>query len=97
MWAQFAALLPQHPDVDPVQAVLADLGYTGVIPANGPPAPVHVGERWVVERTHNWLNTFSILRRCTEQPASLVVTQQLVRAAFHDFRWPLQSTTRRLP
>ena len=71
------------------------------------PAPGHVGERWVVERTHSWLNAFGKLRRCTERraavvdlylflAASIVVIQQLLRAAFHTFRWPTRSTTRRL-
>jgi transposase len=91
----------------PVQAVLADVGCTGVIPPTGDPAPGHVRERWVVERTHSWLNAFVKLRRCTERTAhvvnlylflaaSIVVIQQLLRAAFHPFRWPARSSTRRL-
>jgi transposase len=103
--------LPVHLDRGylgaPVQAVLADVGCTGVLPPTGAAAPGHVGERWVVERTHSWLNAFGKLRRCTERhaavvemylflAASIVVTQQLLRAAFHDFRWPTRTTTRRL-
>jgi hypothetical protein len=56
-----------------------------------------------VERTHSWLNAFGRLRRCPEQraavidlylylAASIVVTQQLLRAAFLTFRWPTRST-----
>ncbi len=91
----------------PVQAVLTEVGCTGVIPPAGPPAPEHVGERWVVERTHSWLNAFGRLRRCPERrlavvdlylflAASIVVIQQLLRAACHAFRWPTRVTTRRL-
>jgi transposase len=91
----------------PVQAVLAEMGCTGVIPPIGDPAPGHVGARWVVERTHSWLNTFGRLRRCPERraavvdlylflAATIVVIQQLLRAAFPTFRWPTRSTTRRL-
>lgn len=90
-----------------VQAVLAEMGCVGVIPPPGDPAPGHVGERWVVERTHSWLNAFGRLRRCPERraavvelylflAASIIVIQQLLRTAFHDFRWPTRSTTRRL-
>lgn len=91
----------------PVQTVLADLGYTSVIPPIGEPAPGHVGTRWVVERTHSWLNDFGRLRRCPERSAavvdlylflaaSIIVIQQLLRAASQSFRWSTRTTTRRL-
>jgi transposase len=91
----------------PAQAVLAELGCTGVIPPAGPPAAEAVGERWVGERTHSWLNDFGRVRRCPERSAAVVdlylflgatiiVIRQLLRAAFHDFRWPTRTTTRRL-
>lgn len=90
-----------------VQAVLEELGCVGVIPPPGAPAPGHVGERWVVERTHSWLNAFGRLRRCPERraavvdlylflAASIIVIQQLLRAAFQTYRWPTRSITRRL-
>ena len=90
-----------------VQAVLADLSCVGVIPPPGDPAPGHIGERWVVERTHSWLNAFGRLRRCPERQAivvnlylflaaTIIVIQQLRRAAFQTYRWPTRSTTRRL-
>lgn len=103
--------LPVHLDRGYVgprgQAVLEELGCVGVIPPPGNPAPGHVGERWVVERTHSWLNTFGRLRRCPERraavtqfylflAASIIVIQQLLRAAVHDFRWATRATTRRL-
>jgi transposase len=92
----------------PVQAVLAERGCVGVLPATGGSAAGSVGERWVVERTHSWLNHFGRLRRCLERraavvdlylflAAAIIVIRLLLRAAFHDFRWPTRSTTRRLP
>ena len=91
-----------------VQAVLADRGCVGVLPASGKPTAGSVGERWVVERTHSWLNDFGRLRRCPERraavvhlylflAATIIVIRLLLRAAFHTFRWPTRSTTRRLP
>jgi hypothetical protein len=61
----------------------------------------------VVERTHSWRNAFDRLRRRPERSgqvvdlelflaASIIVIQQLLRAAFHDLRWPTRSTTGRL-
>ena len=60
-----------------------------------------------MERTHSWLNDFGRLRRCPERSAAvvdlylflaatIVVIQQVLRAAFQTFRWPTRSTTRRL-
>jgi transposase len=90
-----------------VQATLAARGCVGVLPATGGPAAGSVGERWVVERTHSWLNAFGRLRRCPERSAAVVdlylflaatiiVIQQLLRAAVHTYRWPTRPTTRRL-
>lgn len=90
-----------------VQATLAERGCVGVIPTTGGSAAGSVGARWVVERTHSWLNDFGRLRRCPERravvmdlylflAAAIIVIRMLLRAAFHDFRWPTRSTTRRL-
>ncbi len=90
-----------------VQATLADRGCVGVLPVTGSPVAGSVGERWVVERTHSWLNAFGRLRRCPERraavvdlylflAATIVVIRMLLRAAFQTFRWHTRSTTRRL-
>lgn len=91
-----------------VQMTLAEHGCVGVLPATGKPAAGSVGERWVVERTHSWLNGFGRLRRCPERraavvqrylflAATIIVIRMLLRAACQDFRWPMRSTARRLP
>ena len=73
----------------------------------GVPAPIQAGARWVVERTHSWMNGYGKLRRCTEKraavvdfylflAAALVVIRQLIQRARRRYRWPSRPTTRRL-
>jgi IS5 family transposase len=89
------------------RALLAALGFDGAIARKGVPAPVQAGSRWVVERTHQWMNGYGKLRRCTEklQPivdfylflaAALVVLRQLIQRARLRYRWPTRPTSRRL-
>jgi transposase len=92
---------------DVTRALLGTLGFTGEIARKGVPAPVQVGQRWVVERTHAWMNGFGKLRRCTEKTrpvvelylflaAAIVVTRCLIQRARSRYRWPDRPTTRRL-
>lgn len=94
-------------DGDPTRALLVHLGLDGVIPSKGVPAPIQAGCRWVVERTHSWMNGFGKLRRCCEKrrstvefylflAAALVVIRQLIQRARRKFRWATRPTTRRL-
>ncbi len=89
------------------RALLAELGVAGEIARQGLPAPVQVGKRWVVERTHAWMNGFGKLRRCTEKTrrvvdfylflaAAFVVTRCLIQRARTRYRWSGRPTTRRL-
>ena len=91
----------------PTCRVLATLGITGLIAQKGIPAPMQVGRRWVVERTHSWMNGFGKLRRCTERTgivvdfylflaAAFVTTRRLINEARTRYRWPTRPTTRRL-
>ena len=91
----------------PTAALLAELGFGGMIARQGVPAPVQAGTRWVVERTHAWMNGYGKLRRCTERcrpvvdfylflAAALVVLRQLIQRARLRYRWPGRPTTRRL-
>jgi hypothetical protein len=91
----------------PTRALLAELGFDGALARQGVPAPLQAGSRWVVERTHSWLNGYGKLRRCTEQlqrgvdfslflAATLVVLRQLSQRARLRYRWPSRPTTRRL-
>jgi hypothetical protein len=87
--------------------VLTGLALTGVIARKGVPAPLQVGKRWVVERTHAWMNGYGKLRRCTERnglvvdlylflAAAFVITRRLIQRARKRYRWDTQPTTRRL-
>jgi len=91
----------------PTHALLHALDLTGAIARKGVPAPLQAGQRWVVERTHAWMNGYGKLRRCTERrgvvvgfylllAAAFVVTRCLIREARTRYRWPARPTTRRL-
>ncbi|MEV7872752.1 IS5/IS1182 family transposase, partial [Streptomyces sp. NPDC088124] len=88
-------------------ALLRELGFTGAIARKGVPAPIQAGKRWVVERTHSWMNSYGKLRRCTEKnstvvefylhlAAALVTLRMLIRHATIHYRWDQRPTTRRL-
>lgn len=92
---------------EPTRALLEELGFDGAIARKGVPSPVQAGARWVVERTHSWMNGYGKLRRCTEKTkavvdfylflaAALVVVRQLIQQARHRYRWPGRPSTRRL-
>jgi len=94
-------------DGGPTRALLDALGFDGAIARKGVPAPVQAGARWVVERTHQWMNGFGKLRRCTEKlrpvvdfylflAAALVVLRQLIQRARLRYRWHSRPTSRRL-
>ena len=89
------------------RALLAALGFDGAIARKGIPTPVQAGARWVVERTHQWMNGYGKLRRCTEKraavvdfylflAAALVVLRQLIQRARLRYRWDTRPTSRRL-
>ncbi len=94
-------------DGTPSRAVLADHGLTGEIAKKGIPSPIQVGTRWVVERTHSWMNNYGKLRRCTDRnptivdfylylAAALVTLRSLIQKARQHYRWHGRPTTRRL-
>ncbi len=87
--------------------LLDELGYVYEIARKGIPAPIQAGKRWVVERTHSWMNGYGKLRRCTEKrrviaelylylAATLTVLRRLINRARTLYRWPTRPSTRRL-
>ena len=89
------------------RALLTELGFTAEIARKGVPAPIQAGKRWVVERSHSWMNGYGKLRRCTEKSgkavdfylhlaATLVTLRMLIRRATKRYRWDGRPTTRRL-
>ena len=43
-------------DGTPSRTLLDEFGFQGAIARTGVPAPLQAGSRWVVERTHSWMN-----------------------------------------
>ncbi|MEV5011848.1 IS5 family transposase [Streptomyces sp. NPDC055692] len=89
------------------RALIDELGFTAEIARKGVPAPIQAGKRWVVERTHSWMNNYGKLRRCTERSgevvdfylylaAAFVTLRMLIRRATSRYRWDGRPTTRRL-
>ena len=100
-----------HPDAGydyrPCREALDERGLLGQIAHRGEPAPIQVGQRWVVERTNSWLNDFGRLRRCTERcracvdaylalAAAIVTVRALCRAAWLLYRWDTRPRSRRI-
>lgn len=84
------------------------LGYSHQIATKGKPSPIQVGKRWVVERTHSWMNGYGKLRRSTDKTtavvefflflaAAITVIRRLINTARVHYRWGTRPTTRRLP
>jgi hypothetical protein len=87
--------------------LLEELGFDGQIARKCVPAPIQAGTRWVIERTHSWMNGYGKLRRCTERnpkivdfylylAAALVTIRQLIQRARKHYRWDTRPTTKRL-
>jgi transposase len=85
-------------DWQPCRQVLAERGMVGEIATRGVSAPVQVGRRWVIERTHAWGNQYGKLRWCTERrrlvvefwlalASAAIVCGRLLRRAWTSYRW----------
>jgi transposase len=94
-------------DSGKTRSLLLELGFEGIISRTGVPAPIQVGHRWVIERTHSWMNGYGKLRRCTDKKgnrvdfflylaATLVTIRQLIQRARNRYRWDNRPTVRRL-
>ena len=94
-------------DYRPCREALDERGLLGQIAHRGEPAPIQVGQRWVVERTNSWLNDFGRLRRCTERrqvcvdaylalAAAIVTVRALCRAAWRLYRWDTRPRSPRI-
>ena len=77
---------------DPVQEVVREFGYTAHVPLRGAQAQKikrqtrHKARRWVVERTHSWMNRFrGILIRWEKKPENYFALLHLV-CAFITYR-----------
>lgn len=75
-------------DSDKTRSAPGELGFTGEIARKGIPAPIQAGKRWVVERSHAWMNV--------SLSAAIVRLRMLIRHATPRYRWNGHPTTRRL-
>ena len=89
------------------RAELAARGLGARIARRGHPAPIQVGQRWVIERTNAWLDDFGRTCRCTERrrsyidaylaPATAIVTiRALRRAAWYRYCWDTRPRSPRI-
>jgi transposase len=84
---------------------LAGRGLTGDIARKGGKAPVQAGQRWHVERTNAWHNSFNRLQRCCERNEdvidaffdladAIITVRSLIRQAWTLYRWDTRPARR---
>ena len=84
---------------------LAHRGLYGEIAHKGDKAPIQAGQRWHVERTNAWHNTFNRLQRCYERREAVVdaffdladaiiTIRSLIRRAWTSHRWDTRPARR---
>jgi IS5 family transposase len=77
---------------------LAGRGMTGDIAHKGEKAPIQAGQRWPVERTNAWHNSFNRLQRCYERNEdvidaffdladAIITVRRLIRESWTLYRW----------
>ena len=85
-------------DSQKTRGELARRGLTGDIAHKGEKAPLQAGQRWPVERTNAWHNSFSRLQRCYERnqdvidaffdlAGTIITVRRLIREAWTLYRW----------
>ena len=73
-------------------------GLNGEIAHKGDKAPIQAGQRWHVERTNAWHNSFNRLQRCYERNEdvidaffdladAIITVRRLIREAWTLYRW----------
>lgn len=59
-------------DSAPTRTALGERGLHDTIAHKGEKTPIQAGQRWHIERTHAWQNTFQRLARCYERRVSVI-------------------------
>jgi transposase len=84
---------------------LASRGMAGEIARKGDKAPIQAGERWHVERTNAWHNSFNKLQRCYERKEkvinaffdlgdAIITVRRLIRESWTLYRWDSRPANR---
>lgn len=105
--AQVTVHLDAGYDSQKTEDMLSARGLNYEITWQGEHPPVKFTRRWMVERTHSWMNGYGRLRRMTDKDgdvvdfyfhlaAAFVTVRALIREARKTHRWPGRPTTRRL-
>jgi transposase len=79
---------------------------TGEIAHKGDKAPIQAGQRWHVERTNAWHNSFNRLQRCYEREEevidafldladAIITVRRLIRESWVLYRWDTRPLNRR--
>jgi hypothetical protein len=76
------------PGLRPHACLEAERGMVGQIATRGVPAPLQVGRRGVIERTHAWGSLYSKLRSCIERRRLVV---QFLAGRRRSRSWPAAS------
>jgi transposase len=85
---------------------LASRKMTGEIAHKGDKAPIQAGQRWHVERTNAWHNSFNRLQRCYEREEevidafldladAIITVRRLIRESWVLYRWDARPLNRR--
>jgi transposase len=85
---------------------LASRKMTGEIAHKGDKAPIQAGQRWHVERTNAWHNSFNRLQRCHEREEevidafldladAIITIRRLIRESWVLYRWDTRPLNRR--
>lgn len=88
-----------------VREALEKHQMTGAIARKGEKAPLQAGQRWPVERTNAWHNSFARLQRCYERKEevidaffdladAIITLRRLIREAWTLYRWDTRPANR---
>ncbi len=97
--------LDRGDDSPKAEAELAARGRRGQIARRGRPAPIQVGQRWPVGRTHAWVNHLRTPARGTERGTTvielwpslvhaIITLRRLIREAWVRYRWDARPSRR---
>jgi transposase len=84
---------------------LKSRGLNGEIAHKGDKSPIQAGQRWHVERTNSWHNSFNRLQRCYERNEevidaffdladTIITLRRLIREAWTLYRWDTRPAKR---
>lgn len=84
---------------------LESRSMNGEIAHKGGKAPIQAGQRWHVERTSSWHNSFNRLQRCCERDEevidaffdladTIITVRRLIREAWTHYRWDTRPAKR---